>query len=153
MNMLSSVVLVVTTLTIALGLGAVTASLTPSLATPKDPAYDQLLVGVVHAVRAPDKDLPGVSRALSQPLLIARDRGGAPTPAALPRVSATGPWKSPLYPQNGVTLWDRIRVSTQRDRRAFLLGTALQLHAGAAAASPIPTVSTTRSSQHYSGVP
>lgn len=55
-----------------------------------------------------------------------------------PSTSATDPWVSPLYPQNGVTLWDRVRVSTKRDRRAFLLGTAIQLHAPPMAATPGP---------------
>jgi hypothetical protein len=45
---------------------------------------------------------------------------------------------NPLFPQNGVTLWDRIRVSSKRDRRAFLLGTAIQLHTPAIAATPGP---------------
>jgi hypothetical protein len=45
---------------------------------------------------------------------------------------------NPLFPQNGVTLWDRIRVSSKRDHRAFLLGTTIQLHTPAIAATPGP---------------
>ena len=138
MNVLSSVVLVVATLALALGLGAVTASLTPSLEAVGDPAQTRLLVGFPHGARGPAENLRGAGGDLSQPAPTPMGRRGAPSPAPLPRVSATGPWKSPLYPQNGVTVWDRIRVSTQRDRRAFLLGTAIQIHAGAAGASPIP---------------
>lgn len=52
--------------------------------------------------------------------------------------ATTGAPKSPLYPRNGVTLWDRIRVSSKRDRSAFLLGTAIQIHAPEAAATPGP---------------
>jgi hypothetical protein len=136
MNVLSSVVLVVATL--ALGLGAVTASMTPSLRAGGDPAQTRLLVGSTPGARDPAGNLRGAGDALSQPAPMPMGRSGALSPAALPRVSATGPWKSPLYPQNGVTVWDRIRVSTQRDRRAFLLGTAIQIHAGAAGESPIP---------------
>jgi hypothetical protein len=138
MNVLSSVVLVVVTLAMALGLGAVTASLTPSLRAGGDPAPTRLLVGFPSGARGPEGNLRGAGDALSQPAPMPMSERGAPSPAALPRVSATGPWKSPLYPQNGVTVWDRIRVSTQRDRRAFLLGTAIQIHAGAAGASPSP---------------
>ena len=50
--------------------------------------------------------------------------------------NATGPWASPLYPQNGVMLWERIRVSAKQDRLAFLLGTAIQVHAPFAATTP-----------------
>src|SRR5262245_6317836 len=54
--------------------------------------------------------------------------------------TSTGPWLSPLYPRNGITLWDRIRVSSLQERRAFLLGTAIQLHTPATAATPGPTL-------------
>jgi hypothetical protein len=50
-------------------------------------------------------------------------------------------WVSPLYPRNGVTLWDRVRVSTPGDHRAFLMGAAIQLHAPAVAATPGPRTS------------
>jgi hypothetical protein len=135
--MLSSVVLVVATLAMALGLGVVTASLTPSLEASGDPAQTRLLVGFTHGASGPEGSQRGAGHDLSQPAPMVMGQGGTSSPAALPRVSAAGPWKSPLYPQNGVTLWDRIRVSTQRDGRAFLLGTAIQIHAGAAGASPI----------------
>jgi len=138
MNVLSSVVLVVATLAMTLGLGTVTASLTPTRETPGDPAPDRRFVGLTSGTRGPERNLRGAGHDLSQPAPMPMGQGGTPSLAPLPRVSATGPWKSPLYPQNGVTVWDRIRVSTQRDRRAFLLGSAIQIHAGAAGASPIP---------------
>jgi hypothetical protein len=47
---------------------------------------------------------------------------------------ASGPWVSPLYPQNGVSLWDRIWLNPETDPWDFLLGTAIQLHAPATAA-------------------
>jgi hypothetical protein len=59
-------------------------------------------------------------------------------PVTKPPVSTTGPWASPLYPQNHVTLWDRIRASTQDNVWAFLLGSAIQLHAPETAATPGP---------------
>ncbi len=61
-----------------------------------------------------------------------------PTPQSADWAGTSGPWTSPLFPQNGVTLWDRIRVSSKHDRRAFLLGTAIQLHTPAIAATPGP---------------
>ena len=138
MNVLTSVVLVVATLAMALGFGAVTASLTPSREAPGDPAQARLLVDFTHGASAPEGNPRGAGHEFSQPIPMPMSRGGTPSLAALPRVNVTGPWKSPLYPQNGVTVWDRIRVSTQRDRRAFLLGTAIQAHAPETAASPIP---------------
>ena len=47
---------------------------------------------------------------------------------------ASGPWVSPLYPQNGVPLWGRIWLSPETDPRAFLLGTTILLHAPATGA-------------------
>ena len=70
--------------------------------------------------------------------LVAHHRIGATSAFAPIPSLPTGPPKSPLYPQNGVTLWDRIRVSSKRDRRAFLLGTAIQVHAPDYAATPGP---------------
>src|SRR5688572_9104221 len=127
MTLLSSVVLVVATLAIALGLGVVTASLTPSLEAMGNPAQTRSLVDLTHGASGREGSRRGAGDDLSQPVSMPMGEGGTPSPAALPRVSAAGPWKSPLYPQNGVTLWDRIRVSTQRDRRAFLFGTAIQI--------------------------
>jgi hypothetical protein len=138
MHALTSVVLVVATLAIGLGLGAVTTSLPASLPTPGEPAQNQpavVMAGGTALAVGPDR--PSLTRV--QPRVMPVDRNGAPALTSLPPVSTTGPWKSPLYPQNGVTVWDRIRVSTQRDRRAFLLGTAIQIHAGAAGESPLPS--------------
>ncbi len=133
MNVLTSVVLVFATLTIALGLGAITASLAPFAEARGDPVQARPATVVAGASGLPLESL-GLPDDGAQPL----SQIEAPATTPLPPVSATGPWKSPLYPQNGVTVWDRIRVSTQRDRRAFLLGTTIQIHAGAAGASPIP---------------
>ena len=136
MNVLPSVVLVVATLTMGLGLGAMTASLAPSGEAPGNPAHNRAVVVTAGDGGLP-RGSPGLRRDGDQPRAQPPDVIGPPAATALPPVSATGPWKSPLYPQNGVTLWDRIRVSSQRDRRAFLLGTAIQIHA-AATASTIP---------------
>jgi hypothetical protein len=81
--------------------------------------------------------MASTGQSLAMPVALA-EQSAVP---ALPTMSATVPWKSPLYPQNGGTLWDRIRVSTKRDRRAFLLGTAIQIHAPATAATPVPRFS------------
>ena len=139
MNVLTSLVMVFTTAAMALGLGVVMASMAPSAETPGDPAQDRPSVTVDG-----DRTLevaPRVSdHGRAQPPAQPRKVAGAPAPASLGRASATGPWVSSLYPQNGVTLWDRIRVSSQRDRRAFLLGTAIQAHARATAATPGPRV-------------
>ena len=137
MHALTSIMLVVATLAIGLGLGAVTTSLTASLQASGERVQDHptvaMAAGGALAV-GPDGASPDRVQAPVMPL----DLDGEPASAPLPPARAAGPWKSPLYPQNGVTLWDRIRVSSQRDRRAFLLGTAIQIHAGAAGASPLP---------------
>src|SRR5687768_15138222 len=104
MNVLSSVVLVVATLAMALGLGVVTASLTPSLEAGGDPAQTRLVECFSHGARGPSGNLRGAGDHLSQPAPMPMGRGGRPSLASLPHVSATGPWKSPLYPQNGVTV-------------------------------------------------
>jgi hypothetical protein len=138
MHALTSVVLVVATLAIGLGLGAVTTSLTASLQASGERAQDHSAVvmadGGMLAI-GPD----GVSPDHVQAPVMPSDLDGEPASTPLPHESASGPWKSPLYPQNGVTLWDRIRVSSHWDRRAFLLGTAIQIHAGAAGESPLPS--------------
>jgi hypothetical protein len=137
MNVLTSLVMVFTTAAMALGLGVVMASMAPSAETPGDPAQDR-----PPEVDAGDRTLQGGPRGSdherAQPPAQPRNVAGAPAPVSFGRASATSPWVSSLYPQNGVTLWDRIRVSSQRDRRAFLLGTAIQAHARATAATPGP---------------
>ena len=131
MTALTSVVLVVVTLATGLGFGAMATSLVPSLPALKEGAQDRPAVvmanGGVLAVGA-----HGVRSDRVQPPMMPLDRSDDPAPTRLPPVSASGPWKSPLYPQKGVTLWDRIRVSARGDRRAFLLGTAIEVHAGSA---------------------
>ena len=121
MNVLSSVVLVVATLAMALGLGVVTASLTPSLEAGGDPAQTRLVVCFSHGARGPSGNLRGAGDDLSQPAPMPMGQGGRP-PGSPPHVSATGPWKSPLYPQNGVTVWDRIRVSSAMGPARLLVG-------------------------------
>lgn len=70
--------------------------------------------------------------------LVTQPRGEAASFVAPMPGATTGTPKSPLYPRNGVALWDRIRASSKRDRSAFLLGTAIQIHAPEAAATPGP---------------
>ena len=75
-----------------------TASLTPSLEAGGDPTQTRLLVGFTTGARGPEGNLRGAGDDLSQPAPMPMGERGTPSPAALPRVIATGPWKSPLYP-------------------------------------------------------
>lgn len=137
MNMLTTVVLVFATVMLALGLAAISAGLTSPFPAPAGSAPDQPAVVMANG-GALAVGSHGASPERVQPPVLPVDREGQAASMPLPPMRASGPWKSPLYPQNGVTLWDRIRVSSPRDRRAFLLGTAFQNHAGAAGASPAP---------------
>jgi hypothetical protein len=123
------------TLAIALALAAVVVNLTPDAQGAPHPAPERALVRTAgdstSLARSPiASHHPELTRAMP------RSPGGQPAPSPFPRVSADGPWVSPLYPQNDVTLWDRIRVSSSSDQRAFLLGTAIQVHAPQTAATP-----------------
>ena len=137
MNVLTSLVLVLATAAMALGLGVVMASMAPSTETPGGPAQDRPPV-VVAGDDVLEVGPRGSGHERAPPPAQLRNVAGALAPASFGGASATGPWTSPLYPQNGVTHWDRIRVSSQRDRRAYLLGTAIQAHARATAATPGP---------------
>jgi hypothetical protein len=135
MNALSAMLLVVATAVMGLGIPTVTASL-PSGAGANPGALDRRPIGrdVSLEPDAAQIDAEGARwRTWKSPSTL----GGIATPAELPHGGAR-PWASPLYPQNGVTVWDVIRVSSQRDHRAFLLGTAIQVHAPAMAATPGP---------------
>lgn len=125
------------TVAMALGLALVTVSLTPSADALGDPALDSRRI-VLAGGAAPEPRTPASGDDRAEPLTTPMPLARAPVWAVVPRGSATGQWASPLYPQNGVTLWDRIRVSSKRDRRAFLLGTAIQIHDPATAATPSP---------------
>ncbi len=131
----TDVMLVVSSVAIALGLGAVAASLAPAPGDEGEIAWQQPPM-VVTRDNAPR---PGASydHPAGSPATPGQ-RASRPAFGAYPTVSATRPWKSPLYPQNGVTLWDRIRVSSKRDPWAFLLGTTIQIHAPETAATPGP---------------
>lgn len=127
-------VLAVAIVALALGLAAVLTSLVPASDETRAQPHRarRLAIEVVLAVKSPR--LASHDRARARPR--AQAAAGAPLPTVFPPGSAGGPWISPLYPQNNVTLWDRIRVSTRKDRRAYLMGTAIQLHAPEAAATP-----------------
>ena len=136
MPVLTTLGLVIATLAITLGLTATAASLASFVEAPRDRAQEHQLTAsakndVLEAgqLGAPPARLP----ALRLPV-----EGESEPGLSLPHRSGSGPWKSPLYPQNSVTLWDRIRASSGRDRHAFLLGSAIQIHAPAAAATPGP---------------
>jgi hypothetical protein len=137
MTALTSVALVLATLATSLGLGAMATSLTPSLPALEERAQDHPAVGTAYGdVSA--VGLYGMSPDPVQLLVMPLDLDGEPASTPLPPASAAGPWISPLYPQNSVTLWDRIRVSSSRDRRAYLLGTAIQVHGSKNASMPGP---------------
>ena len=132
----ADLLLVFGTVAMVLGLAAVTASLRPEAAGRGEPVQNWAPISI-------DRDLASVVQPDIAEHFLAEpptptDVADEPDPPALPHVSDTGPWKSPLYPQNHVTLWDRIRVSSPRDRRAQLLGAAIQTHAPETAATPGP---------------
>ena len=137
MNLLASLALVAASTAAALGLGAVTVSLLPSPGGADDAPWARVPpIGAGGAAAAVWSREVGHDRA--PPTTMPWDQESEPVWAVLPRGSATGQWASPLYPKLGVPLWDRIRISSPKDRRAFLLGTAIQVHAPAAAATPGP---------------
>lgn len=136
MNVLATVTLVIASTAAVLGLGAVTVSLMPPPGRADDAAWAWApTVGAEGAASATWSRKSGHDRA---PLTtMPWDRESEPLLAVRPRGSSPGHWASPLYPKIGVTLWDRIRVSSPKDRRAFLLGTTIQVHARAAAATSV----------------
>ena len=136
MNALTSLLLLVMTAAIGLGLAAVTAGLAPTAGVD----HGVLVRSSISGVRslAPEVERRESEAALRQAVGSPGASTGMRAAAARPHVSAAGPWTSPLYPQNGVTLWDRVRVSSQKDQRAFLMGAAIQIHAPALAATPGP---------------
>ncbi len=128
----SSLMLVVACTVVGIGLAALGASLTLDITD---------RAGVIQQ-RSPSRIYGQLTVASGATLveepLMTRQRHKALIAEAPPSVSTTKTAKSPLYPQNGVTLWDRIRVSSQRDRQAFLFGAAIQIHAPETAATPGP---------------
>jgi hypothetical protein len=136
MNTLFSLLLVVATAAMGLGITAVTASLPPG-AGAHPGALDRRQIGRDVSLE-PDAAQIEAEGARWRTWKSPGELGGIATLAERPRGSVARPWVSPLYPQNGVTLWDRVRVSSHQDRRAFLLGTAIQIHAPAMAATPGP---------------
>jgi hypothetical protein len=136
LSVLTSLALICTCL--ALGLGGVAAGLAPSGSIRGEIAQEGPEKVIIDSV---ERAIPDASR--DEPVAphgaaIDGDPDAQADPVAAPQTSLGRPPVSPLYPQNGVTLWDRVRVSTQRDRRAYLLGTAIQIHAPAVAATPGP---------------
>ena len=137
MNVLASIPLVIASTAAALGLGAVTVSLMPPPGGAHDAAWTWApTVGAGGAASATRSRELGHGGA---PLTtMSWDREREPVRSVLPLGSSPGHWASPLYPESGATLWDRIRGNSPEDRRAYLLGTAIQVHARAAAATPGP---------------
>lgn len=137
MNVFATVVLVIASAAAALGLGAVAASLAP----PPGGA-DETVWAWAPPAGAGGAELAATSRESGHDLAplttMPWDREREPVWAVLPRDSATGQPASPLYPKIGVPLWDRIRIGSPKDRRAFLMGSTIQVHARAAAATPGP---------------
>jgi hypothetical protein len=126
--------LVVGTVALVLGLAMVTVGLMLFADEVGHPGPHWPHVGREGHVAAAVPPPIAAGHTLAQPTARPSGVERAPAWAVLPRSSATCQWPSPLYPQNGITLWDRIRVSAKSDRRAFLLGSAIQLHAPATAA-------------------
>ena len=134
MKALSSLLLVVVTAAMGVGLVAVTASL--QLDAGAHPGARDRRPSGRDVRREPAAVQITAEGARRRTWKSPGELGGIATPAERPHGSVARPWISPLYPQNGVTVWDRIRASSQRDRRAFLLGTAIQVHAPTVAATP-----------------
>jgi hypothetical protein len=132
---------------VALGLAMVTMSLMAPADGAGETRQDWPRIGLERDVTWEISSSSNRS-ALAQPLAMPRDWAEQVAATGLPAVSTAGPWISPLYPHNGVTLWDRIRVSVQQDRRAFLFGAAIQLHAPVVAATPGPRRTAPRSTRH-----
>jgi len=121
--------IVVGAIATVLGLGAVVASLESPPADHGEilrPLQPVVVAGTA-ACPCPPRDDP------MRPQAASRHLGAKATLAARDTLSTTGPWESPLYPRIGKTLWDRVRESSPRDHRAFLMGTSIQVHARAAA--------------------
>ena len=119
MHGLSSVALVGAMLAVTLGRGVVNAPLAPELVSLAEPAASRRPVDAVYGMGVLDEAIGSRDRDLAEPASLPTSRDARPASADFSGVRATGPWISPLYPQNGVTVWDRIRVSSQRDCRAF----------------------------------
>lgn len=118
---------------LALGLSGVTAGLWP-VGPPSADYWPSSRRVEGRTVAAPCPCADGGLR--SEPRAVPLHVTDEPSAASLPPALLADPPISPLYPRNHVTLWDRIRVSSKRDVRAFLLGTAIQVHAPAIAATP-----------------
>ncbi|MGH2618522.1 MAG: hypothetical protein ACRDJC_25100 [Thermomicrobiales bacterium] len=133
----TDVLLVVGAMALALGLAAVSASLAPAAQEPGNPAPDRPRV-VMAAAGTPEvrSRVSGDEHFPPSPRLA--ELADEPGPVPPPHVGAGGRPISPLYPKIGLTLWDRIRVSSRQDERAFLLGAAIQIHTPAIAATPGP---------------
>jgi hypothetical protein len=131
----ATLVLVFATVALTLGLGLMVASLSLPMEGTGHHASVLLFFGDNHVVPG-TMSTHTAGHTPTQSIAMSPGLSHAPTQRQFSPSSTTGPWRSPLYPQNGVTLWDRIRVASQVDRRAFLLGTAIQLHAPMTAATP-----------------
>lgn len=137
MRAFPSLLLVACTVALALGLTAIAAGLAPVAGDPDAPGRERV-VAITLVAPSPDAVSREWGEGRAPASIFAAEPESAPSPAALSRFSPAGPWKSPLYPRNDVTLWDRIRTSSPRDRDAYLQGIGIQVHAPATAATPGP---------------
>lgn len=129
--------LVVKVLAFSLGLALVAASLMPV----DQPAYRSLPMGhpdMPHRLVARPARFAGV--VLTKPSASSTNVAAARRSEFRSSDRGTGPLASPLFPQNGLLVWDSIRLSSKHDMRAFLLFTASQIHSPAIAATPGPLV-------------
>jgi hypothetical protein len=128
--------LVVATVALALGLAAIAASLAPAATVPGDRPRSVMAAAGTPEVRP---RISGEERSPLSPRIADLADEPAPTPPS--HVDANSRPISPLYPKIGLTLWDRIRASSRQDEGAFLLGTTIQIHVPALAATPGPQYS------------
>lgn len=123
------------TMALGLGLAVVPASFVPFA--------DQTRYPPLHrsrglGVRAPDPLPPHQIEEHNQARSLPWGQTGAPRPTTHRCGKHGDPSASPAYLPSAGTMWEQIRDSSLRDRRAFLLGTSIQVHAPETATTPGP---------------
>jgi hypothetical protein len=133
------VALVFAAVAVALGLAAVTADLAPFAAGTSHATPDPPSVTPAGAIASSVRPLMA-GYDMDQARAMPKDPAGLATAAGPLAVGGTSPWASVVPPPTDGTPWDRLVASEQRDRRAFLLATSIQLHAPGIAATPRPRI-------------
>jgi hypothetical protein len=114
---------------LAIGLGAVVASFAPLPVDRGDAVWGGSRTIDVHGAPCPCSCLD----VAVAPWELRHRAGGETAFADRLQRRTTGAWEPTGYPEIGSTLWDRVWTSSRQDRRAFLFGSSIQLHAPASA--------------------